>query len=136
MAKEYIIQDVGKPRPWSDSYGEYQSYGLALEGIGEPVSLTKTEPVDKPPVIGDRIYGQVVQEQRNGRVYFAIKPKDRPTVDRALIEARAHWAITEAVGIYKMGHEQDMIGDEKEAYDNIEKEAKHFYNMVDKLIGE
>lgn len=128
MSKEYTIQGLKKSSTWRDAYGEYTSYALALKEFGEPVKLNKSMPIDKEPVAGDRIYGQLIQEDVNGKTYYRLLPKPRPAEDKALLEARAEWAIGQAVSIYCSNDTS------REAYENIEREAKHFYNMVNKVI--
>lgn len=132
MTQEYIIASVKKQKEWSDSYGTYQGYALALKGIGEPVSLNKTVPVMSDPQIGEKIYGNLIQEKAtNGRLYYRFQLVRKPVNGRDERAIQAQWAIGQAVQCYVAG--DDHTGD---AYANIEREAKHFYKMIDKVVGD
>jgi hypothetical protein len=79
MAQEYKITSIKKGNEWSSDYGTFQSYALAVEGIGEPVQLNKKVPVSQEPQVGDSLYG-TMQElvSKAGKPYYRFKGEKRP----------------------------------------------------------
>lgn len=121
----YVVKDCKAGSVNKDSYGEYQNYALSLEGFGEPVKYTLSS--DKPaPTKGDFIHGIMEEFEANGRTYLKLRAVPRPVADPPTKDEliRSQWAIGQAVQCYLAGEAS------KEAYDNIETEAKHFYNMA------
>lgn len=133
---EYTIKQVKTNDIWSNNYGEFQSYALVLEGIGEPVSMNKKVPVENPPKIGDKLFGKLeMMSAKSGRNYYKFKTETRPEQSEKPSEEyweeknrtiRAQWAIGQAV------NEATAIN-EAEAYKDIEKRAKEFFLMVDRV---
>lgn len=73
---EYRITGVKKGDTWySEQYKkEFQTYALALSGLGEPVKLNKVVPVNKEPQVGDVLNGSVEEKtSKNGRPYYQFK---------------------------------------------------------------
>lgn len=132
MNREYIITSIKKHgEPFYGPYGGSQKYGVALEGISEPVSLTKTLPLDKEPEVGDVLYGRLHDETaKDGRTYQRFVAEDRPATWTDNSDDKAMWAIRCAVDCYLASTE-----DISKAYENIEAEAKHFYKMINKIKG-
>ena len=134
MAQTYKIQSVKKTNTWESTFGEMQSYALALEGVGEPVQLNKKVPVKAEPQEGDELFGTLEEQERNGRTFYKIKLeqnqqanggfKGQPRDDAAI---KAQWAINQSTQIWI------AQGCSMEAYDNIEKEAIHFYKMIERV---
>lgn len=132
MAQEYTIKDVKKSGTWKNSYGEYQSYALAITGIGEPVKMDKIIPVNREPEVGDVLYGHL-EEQRSTtdkRIYYKFRSEPKPEDDKRQASIQSQFAIKTAVEVWI------AQGCEPTAYDNIETEAKHFYKMINKVKGE
>ena len=138
---EYTIKQVKTNDVWSNSYGEFQSYALVLEGIGEPVSMNKKAPVSNPPKAGDKIFGTLEEvNAKNGRSFYKFKAEKpqgvAPSTDKPTEEywedknsaIKAQWAIGQAVRVA-------VAINEPEAYKNIETEAKGFYAMVERVKG-
>lgn len=130
-AQNYTILDCKVGSVSKDSYGEYQNYALALEGVGEPVKYTLS--VDKPmPLKGSTVYGSLEKLDINGKTYYKLKatpkPEQAPMTTQEYIMSQ--WAIGQAVQCYLAGEPS------KEAYDNIETEAKHFYQMITRIREE
>lgn len=130
MAQMYRIKDVKKGSVKKEAYGEYQTYALAIEGIGEPVRLSRPVPVAHEPVVGDTIYGSLVENETDGRIWYTLRPEARPPLTKDEI-IRSQWAIGQAVQCYIAGG-----GPSREAYDNIKREAQHFYAMVEEIKGD
>lgn len=131
MAQEYIIRDIKKGSVTKDSYTTYQNYALAVDGIGEPVKLTLNESSTAPEA-GDVIYGSLAELDINGKTYYKLQPETKPALDPPTKDEliRSQWAIGQAVQCYLAGEPSP------EAYDNIEHEAKHFYQMALRIKGE
>jgi len=131
MAQHYTIRDVRKGQEVEDNYGKYQNYALALEEHGEPVKLMLN--IDKPaPRVGDVVYGNLEEFESGSRTYYMLKPCPKPeqppiTTQEAI---QSQWAIGQAVQCYLAGEPS------AEAYDNIEREAKHFYRMINNIRGD
>lgn len=124
--QEYIITDVKEGKPWSNGYGQFQAYGLALQGIGEPVRLNKHIPVANPPKVGDKLYGRLITEAaEDGREYLKLSLEARVAKEADATNIR--WSIQVAVSIWI------AQGCLPEAYDNIASEASHFYKMIDTI---
>lgn len=138
-AQTYTIQDCKTGSTTKDSYGDYQNYGLSLAGIGEPVKYTLS--ADKPaPMKGDTIYGELEEFEANGRTYLKLracpKPETAPMTTQEYIMSQ--WAIGQAVQVYLHtidDPEMDPI-QRRDAYSNIETEAKHFYQMITRIREE
>jgi len=135
MSSTYKIKEVKRGNTWTSTQGgEMQSYALILEGVGEPVQLNKKMPVKAEPQIGDELFGALEEQERNGRVYYKFKVdytqnnaggfRGQPRDDKAI---HAQFAIRLATEVWI------AQGCHKESYDNIEKEAKHFYRMIDRV---
>ena len=74
---EYRITGVKKGDQWESSYGQFQSYALALSGLGEPVQLNKKVPVNKEPEVGDVLTGTVEEKtSKAGRPYYKFKAEN------------------------------------------------------------
>jgi len=74
---EYRITGVKKGDQWESSYGTFQSYALALDGLGEPVQLNKKVPVRQEPSIGDVLTGSVEEKtSKAGRPYYRFKAEN------------------------------------------------------------
>lgn len=120
----YEVMDCKAGSVSKDSYGEYQNYALSLRGLGEPVKYTLSS--DKPaPMKGDYIHGVMEEFEANGKTYQKLRAVPRPVADPPTKDEliRSQWAIGQAVQCYLHGEASP------EAYDNIEREAKHFYQM-------
>lgn len=139
MAQDYKIKDVKKNEVWSNDYGQFQSYALSLEGVGEPVSLNRKIPIKEEPVIGSTIYGSLeLMTSKSGRTYYKFKTekKDEPTYQKVEQNdeywqerndsIKAQFAIKAAVELLK-NPEADI------AEDTIEHWAKKFFDMVDRV---
>lgn len=71
---EYRITGVKKGDQWESSYGTFQSYALALSGLGEPVQLNKKVPVNQEPSVGDVLTGTVEEKtSKAGKPYYRFK---------------------------------------------------------------
>lgn len=128
MAQEFTIRDIKKTGTWKNSYGEYQSYGMALEGVGEPVKLNKLIPVQDEPKKGDLLYGGLVLEKaKDGREYYRFKSEARPEADERQVSIQSQFAVRLAAEVWI------AQGCQPDAYANIEAEAKHFYKMINKI---
>lgn len=131
MSQNYTVKDVKKGSVTKDSYGEYQNYALSVESVGEPVKLTRS--IDgKLPEVGDVIYGRLEELDIGGKTYYKLCPETKPeqphmTKDETI---KAQWAIGQSVQIWI------AQGCQVEAYDNIQAEAKHFYDMINTIRGE
>jgi hypothetical protein len=132
MSQDYTIKDVRKGRVEKDSYGnELQSYALSVSGHGEPVKLVRSSELPAPKV-GDVIFGMLTEFEAGGKTYYKLQPTAKPapqpmTKDEVI---KSEWAIGQAVQVW-IGQ-----GCLPEAYDNIEKEAQHFYKMINNIRGE
>jgi hypothetical protein len=130
MNKDYTITSIKKGDEWTGSYGTFQNYALALEGVGEPVKWSKTVPVTDEPVVGEVIFGRLTEERAGTRVYYKFNPGQKPGVasdnDRQSTIS-AQWAIGQAVtsigGYYE-------TKDYEEYFKRIEDAATHFYKMI------
>ncbi|HJQ07958.1 MAG TPA: hypothetical protein VJ836_00590 [Candidatus Saccharimonadales bacterium] len=140
MAQEYVIKSVKKGREWGNDFGKFQSYALALDGVGEPVQLNKKVPVKNEPKEGDTLYGILEEKIHEGRIYYKFKVEKKPDSgysgkgsyqprdDEAI---RAQFALKLAVQAYgpNQSDDQDIY------FADIETYAKHFYAMVDRVKG-
>jgi hypothetical protein len=140
MGKEYVITDVkkrtGEGATWHNGYGEYQKYGVVLEGIGEPVRMDKLMPVNQEPQKGDTIYGTLTEEKvGDGRMYYKFKSEKRPPDATRERSIETQWAIRLATEVYLSG-DYDKGSDRKAAYENIETEARHFLQILVRIKGE
>lgn len=129
-AKEYVIKAIKKGSVWNGSYGEFQDYALALNGVGEPVKISLPLPILEDPEIGDRLFGRLYQEEANGRTYYKLKLEKRPEEDVRQMDIHAQVAIKLAVEIW-LGQ-----GADPKAYDSIEIEALHFARMISNVREE
>ena len=134
--QEYVIRDIKKGSTWKNSYGEFQTYAIALNGIGEPVKLNKTLPVEVEPKVGDKLYGHLTQETTGkGIIYYKFTGEARPVDEKKQSSIEAQFAIKLAAHIY-IAQDYNTEEDRVSAYKNIETEAKHFYHMISKVKGE
>ena len=126
-AQNYVIKDIKKAGTWTGAYGDFQAYGLAVKGIGEPVKLNLSILAEEPKV-GESIYGTMRQEKaKDGRSYWLLQPEKKADGDKRTEDIHAQVAVKLAVEVW-LGQ-----GADKEAYDNIETEAKHFFNMIERV---
>src|SRR3712207_6271115 len=103
MAQEYKIKSVKKRDEYRNGYGTFQNYALVLEGVGEPVKMSKSVPVVTEPQDGDTIFGQLheVRTADGLKSYYEFKPgRPKTTTDDRI---RAQWAIGQAVSVYLAG---------------------------------
>lgn len=131
MSQNYTVKDVKKGSIDKDAYGQYQNYGLAIQGIGEPVRLRRS--IDKPaPEVGDVIYGFMAEFESKGRIYNTLVQQAKPEVPPLTRDEtiKSQWAINQAVQIWI------AQGCLLEAYDNIQAEASHFYEMINNIRGD
>lgn len=127
-AKQFIITSVKKSGTWSNAYGEFQDYALAIRGVGAPVKLSVAEPVIDDPKPGDLVYGRLVQEKAaDGRRYYTIKTEAR---DERQVDIHAQVALKIAVEVWL------RQGAVPEAYDNIKTEAVHFGRLINEIKEE
>lgn len=131
-AQWFIIKNVRTGKAWKDAYGAHQNYGLILKGIGAPVKLELAEPVVKEPQAGDRIYGQLVEEQFDGdaRIYYKLEVKTPPADYLRQQDIHAQVAMKEAINIWI------AQGCNPAAYDNIKDEAVHLARMIEEIKEE
>lgn len=74
---EYRVLSVKKRDQWESSYGTFQTYALALSGLGEPVQLNKKVPVKQEPQVGDVLTGTVEEKtSKTGRPYYKFKAEN------------------------------------------------------------
>lgn len=74
---EYRITSIKKGDQWTSDYGTFQSYALALNGIGEPVQLNKKVPVKQEPAVGDVLHGTLEEKtSKTGRPYYKFKAEN------------------------------------------------------------
>jgi hypothetical protein len=100
MAQAYVIKSVKKGNEWQNSYGTFQSYGLVLDGVGEPVQLSKKVPVNQEPAVGDELYGSLeLMTSAKGTNYYKFKSEQRP---EAPSEAKST-----STGYQKLGQDPD-----------------------------
>lgn len=146
MAQTYTVRDVRKTDQWDSQYGTFQTYALALEGIGEPVKLNKKVPVKDEPAKGGTLYGTIEEKStRNGSTYRQLKlerpdtgpysggahgysKRDYQPRDDAAI--RAQWAIGQAMSFFT-AKSTDVQIDE----DHVAQMAQKLYAMVDRVKG-
>lgn len=135
-AQEYIVTSVKKAGKSKGGYGEYQSYALALKGIGEPVKLTRSLPIIEDPEEGDHLYGRLVElKGTNNRTYYELKLEPRSSDDLRKLDIHAQVALKLAVDVWL--NTSFKNNDERaEAYKNIEKEAVHFGRMINTIKQE
>lgn len=126
----YTIKSVKKGNTWESSYGQMQSYALALDGVGEPVQLNKKVPVKTEPQVGDELHGTLEEQERGGRTYYKIKLdqqqsgfKGQPKDEAAI---KAQFAIKTAVQLLRNP-------DAEVSAETIEHWAKEFYAMVERV---
>lgn len=129
-AQEYEIKAIKKGKAWKSSYGEFQSYALALKGIGEPVKLSVPLPVFDDPKPGDLLYGILAEEKVESRRYYNLELKPRSADYERTQDIHAQVAIKLAVEVW-LGQ-----GAKPEAYDNIQTEAIHFAKMINNVKKE
>lgn len=80
MAKDYTVKDAKKNDMWENSYGKFQSYALALDGVGEPVSINRKVMDDgshKEINTGDTLYGDLVEQSKNGKTWYKFKTQKK-----------------------------------------------------------
>lgn len=130
--KEYAIRSVKKSgEVWSNSYGKFQSYAMALEGWGEPVKMNKTVPVAREPQVGDVLYGHLVNElSANNRMYYRFVADSKSAPDANQQCSNAQFAVRLATDVWL------AQGAEPDAYSNILVEAVSFYKMIPEVIKE
>lgn len=127
-AQDYIIKNLKKASTWKGSYGEFQDYALVLEGIGEPVKVSLPMPIIEDPMPADKLYGRLYEEKApTGRIYYKLKLEKRPEADVRQRSIESQWAISKAVEVW-LGQ-----GAKEEAYSNIETEARHFLDILNKI---
>lgn len=134
-AKEYLIKALKKGKAWKGSYGEFQDYALVLKGVGEPVKLSLPQPVIEDPEVGDRLYGRLSEESaggpgKDGRIYYKLKLEKRPEEDKRQRSIESQFATRLATEVWI------AQGCQVDAYDNIEREAQHFLDIVSNLKGD
>lgn len=129
-AQEYIVGSVKKAGSSKGSYGEYQSYALALKGIGEPVKLNLAFPIIEDPEEGDHLYGRLVElKGAGGRTYYELKLEPRTADDMRSLDIHAQVGLKMAIDIW-LNTTYKTKDERVEAYKNIEKEAVHFGRMI------
>ena len=87
MSKDYKIQGVShKIKNWTSQYGDFTTYHVQLEGLGdEAIQLNKKSDSPKPEE-GDEIYGEIT-ETEFGKKFKSVqksegtsaKVSDKPT---------------------------------------------------------
>lgn len=143
MSQDYVIKDIKKNDQWSNAFGTFQSYTLALNGVGEPVSMNKKTPVNQEPQIGDSIYGSLeLQTAKNGRTFYRFKSEKKEEAPAQKQEQsdeywnernnaiRAQWAINQA-----REYIQHMLGDNAKLTEILDT-AKLFYAMVEQVTAD
>lgn len=127
----FQIINVKPGKSWKDSYGQHQNYALALRGIGNPVRLSLAEPVVKEPKAGDRIYGQLTEEQGpDSRIFYNLKLESVPADYERQQGIHTQVALKLAVEVWV------AQGSNPAAYDNIKTEAIHFARMIEEIKEE
>lgn len=128
--QEYIIKSIKKAGSGKGTYGGYQYYALAVEGIGEPVKLSLPEPVMEDPEVGDHLYGRLTEQKGSGaKTYYELKLEPRTADDLRSLDIHAQVALKMAVDIW-LNTTYKTKDERTEAYKNIEKEAVHFGRMI------
>lgn len=59
MDKEYRVRQVQARKPYNTQYGEFQPYGLQLDGWANGWVELSQKPETKPPVVGDVLFGHI-----------------------------------------------------------------------------
>lgn len=129
---EYTITQVSQkpPRTWSFTDKRtgadvpMETYKVMFGGHDEPVDINRKP--GKAPTVGEVLTGSIEPTDFG----FKFKPDRKPgtawsSKDQESI--RAQWAIGQAVAVFNAGKDTN-IGD-------IEKNAKDFYAMVDRVKG-
>lgn len=147
--REWTIKDIKIGKEWSNDYGKFQGYSMALVGLGEPVKLNKAVPVTEHPIKGQVLYGHLELETGDGfgRSYWRFQGAPRGVIDGTHQLAKEPPVKTEAVRVTQspnpeavaavqlavdVWHRTGEVGDQA-AYENIETEATHFYNMIQRI---
>lgn len=140
MAQDYTIRSIKKNDQWSNEHGTFQSYAIAFEGIGEPVSMNKKVPVAQEPQPGDVLYGSLeLKMGKSGRTYYKFNSEKKPDEQTYHTEkqsdeywqdrnksVKAQFAIKTAVQLLK-NPEADVDAE------TIEYWAIVFYKMVENV---
>lgn len=128
--QEYIIKSIKKAGSGKGAYGGYQSYALAVEGIGEPVKLNLPEPILEDPEVGDHLYGRLIEQKGTGnRNYYELKLEPRSADDLRQLDIHAQVALKLAIDIW-LNTNYKTKDERAEAYKNIQAEAIHFGRMI------
>ena len=82
MPQTYTVKSVKVGDQWSNAYGSFQSIALALDGVGEPVSINRKLNEDgtyKEVTEGEELFGDLeLKKGPSGRDYYkfkAVKPE-------------------------------------------------------------
>jgi hypothetical protein len=134
-AQEYEIKSIKKAGRSKGSYGERQTYALALKGIGEPVKLSLPEPILEDPEVGDQLFGRLVEVSAEQRKYYELKLEPRTADQVRSIDIHAQVGLKLAVEVY-LNTAYDNKDDRTAAYSNIAKEALHFAKVIEEVKKE
>jgi hypothetical protein len=75
--KDYKIENVQERKPWTGTYGTFNSFALQLEGIDGWVELSQKQ--DTPaPSVGSIIFGHIETTTRNESTYMKFKKAKNP----------------------------------------------------------
>lgn len=124
---EYKIARISTEQPrehFSEKFNSTTYYiKVMVEGHDRPVSVGKKSP--DALKVGDTIYGEIVPTQYDTD-NFKPETKPNPAFQKRDDSAiKAQWAIGQAVSLFTSGKD--------EAISDIEKNAKDFYVMVDRV---
>lgn len=141
MGQKYTITKVSQepPREHVNSYGTTYYIKVMLDKHDKPVTIGKKQPNSLK--VGDTVYGRVVPTQydadkwqgeqepatQTSTPHQTYTPKDQDTI-------KAQWAIGQAAGMMRVYiQNMEKFDNPFEAFERIEREAKEFYAMVDRV---
>jgi hypothetical protein len=117
------ISEVKAPRSWKTRNGQgYTAYKVMLEGVDSPVEISIAD--DKAVVVGAAVDGEL-KNGEFGKSLVEWRPRKGGFQARDDDAIKAQWAIGQAVSLFIHGVD--------DKFTDIEKNAKDFFQMVDRV---